>query len=344
MTGSVPRAARELVALSRRGTVPAGLRTAVLAPLQRLLGVGPVFVASADPLTWMFTGAASIDVPTDATPLFLHNEFAEDDVVKFRHLAAADTPVGALFRQTGGRPAASARWRNVLEPLGWGDEMRVALRDGGKTWGFLCFHRERGDQPFGVVEANLLAPVMPHLAAAFRRTSLAAASATAAVSPHGPGVVLLDEEGNLVGTTGSAATWLEELGPASGNGLPLPLLGLAARLRSTGETPVLRLRGARGGWVAMHGGLLDGPGPARVAVVLEAATPALALPMLSQAVGLTPREAEVVAAVLRGESTRAIAAGLHIAQYTVQTHLTSIFAKTGVNSRRELVGQFLSGP
>ena len=341
MSNPALSAARELAALAKRGIDPADLRAAVIAPLQRLVGAGPVFVASADPDTWMFTGAGSAEVPSSVTPLFLHNEFAEDDVVKFRHLAAAANPIGGLFERTGGQPAGSARWRDVIEPLGWGDEMRVALRDGGRTWGFLCLHREKHQPAFAAADADRLAPVLPHLAAAFRRTSVAA-SAARDTPPHGPGVVLLDADGHLVSTTGSAGSWLEELGPVSGNGLPLSLLGLAARLRSEGRAPVLRVRSARGGWVALHGGLLDGSGPARVAVVLEAAGPSLALPMLSEAVGLTPREAEVTAAVLRGESTRAIAAGLHISEYTVQAHLKSVFTKSGVSSRRELVGQFLA--
>jgi DNA-binding CsgD family transcriptional regulator len=43
--------------------------------------------------------------------------------------------------------------------------------------------------------------------------------------------------------------------------------------------------------------------------------------------------------VLRGLSTRAIAEELAIAPSTVQAHLTSIFGKTGLRSRRELVNR-----
>jgi len=47
--------------------------------------------------------------------------------------------------------------------------------------------------------------------------------------------------------------------------------------------------------------------------------------------------------VLRGASTHAIVAELHLSAYTVKDHLKSIFDKTGVRSRRDLVAQILTG-
>jgi DNA-binding CsgD family transcriptional regulator len=41
--------------------------------------------------------------------------------------------------------------------------------------------------------------------------------------------------------------------------------------------------------------------------------------------------------VIRGHSTKQIAAELFIAEHTVQRHLTNIFDKVGVRSRRELL-------
>jgi DNA-binding NarL/FixJ family response regulator len=52
--------------------------------------------------------------------------------------------------------------------------------------------------------------------------------------------------------------------------------------------------------------------------------------------GLTPRELDVVAALRLGESNRAIARRLALAEDTVKHHLTSVFGKTGVRSRLEL--------
>ncbi len=62
------------------------------------------------------------------------------------------------------------------------------------------------------------------------------------------------------------------------------------------------------------------------------------------AYGLSARETEIALLVLRGGSTRLISNTLHISAHTVQDHLKSVFAKTGVSSRGELVGHFLTTP
>jgi len=56
----------------------------------------------------------------------------------------------------------------------------------------------------------------------------------------------------------------------------------------------------------------------------------------TQQFGLTSRELDIVAAVRRGDSNRAIARRLALSEDTVKHHLTSVFDKTGVASRLEL--------
>jgi len=51
---------------------------------------------------------------------------------------------------------------------------------------------------------------------------------------------------------------------------------------------------------------------------------------------LTAKETQVIAAVLEGDTNKAIAERLSISEQTVKNHLTNIFNKTGVSNRLEL--------
>jgi DNA-binding CsgD family transcriptional regulator len=89
----------------------------------------------------------------------------------------------------------------------------------------------------------------------------------------------------------------------------------------------------------LHGAALVADGARRVAVIVEPAQPARIAPLLMAAYGLTEREQDVTRLVLRGDSTAQIAVSLSVSPQTVQQHLKSVFEKTGVRSRRELVGR-----
>jgi DNA-binding CsgD family transcriptional regulator len=52
---------------------------------------------------------------------------------------------------------------------------------------------------------------------------------------------------------------------------------------------------------------------------------------------LTRRESEVLAMLADGLANKEIAARLHISSHTVKTHVTSVFAKLGADSRAEAV-------
>jgi len=59
----------------------------------------------------------------------------------------------------------------------------------------------------------------------------------------------------------------------------------------------------------------------------------LNLPRISR---LTPRELEIISAIVAGYNNRDIAQKFAISEQTVKRHLTNIFDKLGVSSRLEL--------
>lgn len=60
---------------------------------------------------------------------------------------------------------------------------------------------------------------------------------------------------------------------------------------------------------------------------------------LTEACGISEREAEVASLLLSGLSAKDIAQKLYISVKTVQNHTASIYSKTGVNSRYQLIQQ-----
>ena len=309
--------------------------------------IDAAFFAGVDPTTLLFTDTTQEDPLVDAGLRFLENEFGQPDVNKFTELASSPIPIATLDAATHDRRDASARYREIMAPLGLGDELRVALRSDATTWGVLCLHREDGRAGFAAHEVRLLERLAPHIAEGIRHAMLAEAAETAGETA-GPGVIVLEPDLTPAALTPAAEPLVGALAaewPSNGL-LPLPIYAVASRLLAVpGETPSreqprLTLRSASGRWLTLHAAHLQGEAP-RIAVVIESTRPTEAVPVMLLARGLTDREAEVAQLVVRGCSTRQIVDQLHISRYTVQDHLKAVFDKIGVRSRRELVTRLL---
>ena len=69
--------------------------------------------------------------------------------------------------------------------------------------------------------------------------------------------------------------------------------------------------------------------------------PALNDDSVLHAAGLSPREGDILRAVARGLSNKAIAGELWIAEQTVKFHVTNIYRKLGISNRAEATGWIL---
>jgi DNA-binding CsgD family transcriptional regulator len=74
---------------------------------------------------------------------------------------------------------------------------------------------------------------------------------------------------------------------------------------------------------------------ARLSVASDAATPTAGVPTPAEQLGLTAREAEVLALVAAGRSNRQVAQALFISPKTASVHVSHILAKLGVTGRVE---------
>jgi hypothetical protein len=71
----------------------------------------------------LFTGLFAEDPLVDVADQFLNNEFGQDDVNKFHSLATGSPHVATLDSVTRGERLGSARYRDIMAPLGLGDEV-----------------------------------------------------------------------------------------------------------------------------------------------------------------------------------------------------------------------------
>jgi DNA-binding CsgD family transcriptional regulator len=282
-------------------------------------------------------------------PEWLANEYYGDDVNQMSDVARSATGISTLHEATNGDPSRSRRW-TFNQSMGSEQEMIARLRaPSGEVWGMLGLYREPGRPMFDADDKRFLHAVSSHLAEGARRALLVGEAIDPNHQPpDAPGLIIVSDQWELQSATPGVDRWLAELpgGDGDSDQLPPAVIAVAARARRNAEHPgrpsgttVSRVMSRNGTWVVLHGACLVDEGSRRMAVILEPAHPARIYPLLEAAYQLTARERDVTRLVLQGASTSQIAEALVVSPHTVQQHLKSIFDKTGVRSRRDLVGK-----
>ena len=263
-------------------------------------------------------------------------------------------PVTVLSAATGGDLHRSRLWRDLLGPRGGGDQLVARLTADGTAWAHLDLGREQASGWFTPDDADFLAGLAPLLAARLRAGLRTPRSRTegdsaeddsAAVTADEPGTIILDRDLALVAATGVAWRWIGRLGlqrPSDDEPLPGFVYAAVTRLAAAPDQPAesitVRLQATDGSWVvARVAPVTDSPRlDGGFVVTLEPARVGDLAPLLMRAWGLSARERDVAALAIGGLPSQDIAAALFISAHTVRDHLKSIFAKTGVNCRRDL--------
>ena len=168
-------------------------------------------------------------------------------------------------------------------------------------------------------------------------------------------VVLLDRGLRVRSETDNAATALVRLLPPDQEVPPVPAVAfnVGGALLAAEQSP--RQPGASGprdelaAWTRVHVGdgrwmtaradrLGDG-----IAVTISPCTADERVDLFARSHGLSRRQIEVLAEVLRGADSRMIATSLTIAPTTAEDHLRALLAKTGSRSRQDLISRALDG-
>ncbi|MEV0713457.1 serine/threonine-protein kinase [Asanoa sp. NPDC050611] len=371
-TRGAPRTGREPFA-ARVGTDldmsldHVSLRRQASAMLRGTVGFDLAIWAVLDPATLMWAACVVDGGPHDHSlerELFA-NEYGQDDVLRLVDLAG-DQRIGTLDDATRGDPELSPRFRSVLRPRGFTDELRQSFHDADGTWGALLAYRAGGrfsaedvaqlapaGRLLGAALHNALArgnaatspqaepprpapPPQPPRVARFRlprqrraRPDLAPAPVSPA-TPEAPdsesGRLVLAADGRLLDVTASARGVLDAV--------ELDRVGSAvAKGRRTGLIDTSGGLRFDGRWLAFHAVDLE----SAIAVTVGRIRPHEISAFVVRARGLQRWHGRLLGAVARGRNTRQIARELSLSVYAVEDGLTELLTAFRAGSRAELL-------
>jgi DNA-binding CsgD family transcriptional regulator len=332
------------------------LHRRALASLSRVVPFEGYCAHDADPASGL-PMRMHLDPPDERNArFFLEHVAFEEDVNDFNGMIRARRSIALLSEATGGQLERSLRYRAALAPRGFHFDLRAVFASNREHWGGVSLFRERGRPDFDECEVALIRRLVPHLAFGLQVAAMRVQPPLASTSTSpcdGSGVLILDERGRVVQYTASAERWLRELGDLGpgwqeGRGLPAVVWLAVGALRhalkpvterDTARVPRIMTQTSTGRWLHLQAALAESRngGAGDTVIVIEPVGPHELAWLRTAAYSLSAREREVVDLVVRGASTKHIAETLHIAEYTVQVHLSHIFDKVGVRGRRTLI-------
>lgn len=285
-------------------------------------------------------------------PRWFQHFYFEEAFEKTIDLARRGQLATTIAEQTHGHLDLSLCYRESMRPAGIEHKAQAIFVD-RNLWGDMELYRESGSPGFSPAELDILRRIAPEVGAGLKFAALRSGGrASDAMDDTTPGVLVIDQRGHVTGTP-AAERLLQEFGdfhPRWRDASHLPVavqVVLSALNWSLGAdradvAPRLSVRGRSGRWLALHAAATeatDARTGERIVIISPVTANELAWIGLT-AYDLTAREEEVVKLVVGGLSTRQISDQLFIAEHTVQRHLSNIFEKVGVRSRRALVKQF----
>ncbi|WTW98071.1 LuxR C-terminal-related transcriptional regulator [Streptomycetaceae bacterium NBC_01309] len=354
--GGLPRPAGGIAALDRslQYVVETGTGTAdvVGVAARRLLKVVPADMWCAvllDPSTLLDTGGVHEEgFPEHVMPRLFEIEHVEhDDVDNLRALTRRPTPVSSLRVSTEDRLETSKYYRDILKPLGLGDELRVLLRERGRTWGMFVLCREARSRPFSGRDLASARSFSRPTTRAVRR-SLVANGRDEGLVADGTGFVVLDDHQQIVECSTSAERLMARIEetPAAGRPKSCPhavrAVAAAAKASREGATTRSLVRTHGGHWLTLYAWRLVTPAQPLTMVSIGPPEPGMLVALVLEAYGLSEQQQRIAQRVILGHSGAEVTAELHITRNTLNDHLEKIFDKVGVRSQRELTGAVFS--
>lgn len=346
--------------------------------LRGTVGFDLAIWAVLDPMTLMWASCVVDGGPHDER--FEHelfaNEYGQDDVLKLVDLET-NQRIGTLHAGTLGDPTASRRYRGILQPRGFSDELRLTFYDAEGTWGALLLYRAGGR--FGAEDVAQLASAAHPFGAALHNALVRGDPARdtakpddpVSETPPGPGATAqpsrprrrrqlrvrprADAAPEPVPAAPGKPAPAASGKPASGtltishDGRLLDVTATARNLIDAAELDKVGTAVARG----RPSGLIDTSGGIRydgrwlafhatqretaIDVTVQRIRPNQLSEFVVRARGLDPWHWRLLGALARGRITRQIAQDLDLSVYAVQDGMTSLFGAFQVGGRIELL-------
>lgn len=258
-----------------------------------------------------------------------------------RALRLSDLMPREQFTQTG-------LYRNLYRFLGIEYQLAILVASPGALWRALILNRKSHD--FSDAEQLALEALWPHMMLAQRNQSRGSrqreAGASVAEAADGSGVIVISSAGVVMLCSEQARVWLAEYFDAlflmRGVTLPPEVVRWAHQrvdresagrgLRVERRDPLVVTRGERCLVLDIN---VDHGKDMHLVTLEEVMLNAPAAPL--EAMGLTPREAEVMSWVAQGKTNREVGLILGSSQRTVGKHLEHIFEKLGVEGRTSAI-------
>lgn len=304
--------------------------------LARAVPVDEFCLNSLDPATLWETFAHHSLRPAPAViARFFEIEAGGQDVNPAWALAADPLGAATLHRATGGNPASSARYRDVLRPLGLAHELRVLTRDRRVPWGMVNLFRGTGSPDFSAEDIAFVTSVGRTVADGIRRTLVLGAADTRA-DDTGPGVLVVDvaDPSRTRHRSPTADHWLADLDDTDWH-----VARVVRQADAAGAATMTHVCTGHGRWLTLHA---EPYGDTLASVVVEPARPARVAAMIVEAYGLSAREREVVRLLAGGHTNTEMSRLLGLSRHTVGDHVKNVFGKLAVHSRTELTSRLFA--
>jgi DNA-binding CsgD family transcriptional regulator len=335
--------------IERFALAPAPDLRHLLETLQRAVPFDTAVMIALDPLSGWPIAIETVGVPVGAAPWIAGHPLLTGEPPTMATLLRARRHVVRLSHPAGGsliRDPHLHAGRIAMR----GSELRVVLLHKGVIWGALSLVRSPQATPFEEGDASFLESVAPLITTTLQRRALhhEADRQPPRTEHEPPGVISVHRTGAVTLLTPSARSWLQEVTAPSehnlGAGLPdaVWLAVAALRHQPLATRPVIHVQGSTGAWITIEA--YPAPttsGSDDIMVVIGPCAAEEIVLLRERLYGLSERERAIADLVLRGWSTREIAGQLSIAESTVQGHLSHIFAKVEVRSRRGLIQRLL---